>query len=365
MGIEDFRVVLKDEVAVYFPGQTVHGKVHFTLTESVSSKGVRLEGNGKAFVRWTTSDGKHTYTFVGREDYLQSVENLLYEDGREFEIPAGRHEFPFSFQLPEGIPSSFEGKHGRVRYSIKAVIVRSLLQRNFECKQPFTVNAPLDLNTITEAKMPGSGSAVKNKFSLLRTSGPISIKVWIDHCGFVPGQKIFFNATIDNQSGDQCRETKVQLIQEVKYVTKAGRKHPSNWSKHTLYEVKRGSFGAFETWDRVPIEIPPVVPSHLPGCGIIDINYKLLFTLDPSALSRNVEIPIEVIIGNVPLREVFSDLTKVEASGGPAPTFPAFSLYPELQPPSYDACMFNDHIRDEDDKDNDTEFAPRYATYKF
>jgi len=104
-----------------------------------------------------------------------------------------------------------------------------------------------------------------------------------------------------------------------------------------------------------------------------------------------VEIPIEVIIGNVPLREVFSDLTKVEASGGPAPTFPAFSLYPELrenfslfktgplylalitdcesgvwvEPPSYDACMFNDHIRDEDDKDNDTEFAPRYATYKF
>ena len=42
MGIEDFRVVLKDEVAVYFPGQTVHGKVHFTLTKSVSSKGKSL-----------------------------------------------------------------------------------------------------------------------------------------------------------------------------------------------------------------------------------------------------------------------------------------------------------------------------------
>ena len=28
----------------------------------------------------------------------------------------GQHSFPFSFSLPNSIPSSFEGEHGHIRY---------------------------------------------------------------------------------------------------------------------------------------------------------------------------------------------------------------------------------------------------------
>lgn len=64
-------------------------------------------------------------------------------------MDGGRHQYPFSFVLPTAIPSSFEGAHGHVRYTIRAVFQRPR-KFNYESKIPFTVNSPLDLNTFPE-----------------------------------------------------------------------------------------------------------------------------------------------------------------------------------------------------------------------
>ena len=37
--------------------------------------------------------------------------------------------------------------------------------------------------------------------------------VWLDRSGYVPGEKIHFNANIDNYSGKSVRGTTVQFIQ--------------------------------------------------------------------------------------------------------------------------------------------------------
>jgi hypothetical protein len=41
----------------------------------------------------------------------------------------------------------------------------------------------------------------------------IMADVWLDRTGYVPGEKIQFNANIDNYSGKSVRGTTVQLIQ--------------------------------------------------------------------------------------------------------------------------------------------------------
>lgn len=67
-----------------------------------------------------------------------------------WEFGEGRHQYPFSFVLPIGIPSSFEGAHGHVRYTIRAVFQRPR-KWNYEYKIPFTVNSIMDLNAIPES----------------------------------------------------------------------------------------------------------------------------------------------------------------------------------------------------------------------
>lgn len=40
-------------------------------------------------------------------------------------LSAGEHSFPFEFRLPEeNLPTTFEGKHGHVKYWLKAILDR-------------------------------------------------------------------------------------------------------------------------------------------------------------------------------------------------------------------------------------------------
>lgn len=72
---------------------------------------------------------------------------FLSDNGEATVLPAGRHEFPFSFQLPEEtLVTSFEGKHGSIRYWVKVKLHRpwSTVRK---LKKEFTVIEPIDINT--------------------------------------------------------------------------------------------------------------------------------------------------------------------------------------------------------------------------
>lgn len=54
--------------------------------------------------------------------------------------------YPFSLTLPEELPCSFEGRYGRVRYSIRALLDVTTIYRFSTNIIPFTVAPILDLN---------------------------------------------------------------------------------------------------------------------------------------------------------------------------------------------------------------------------
>jgi Arrestin (or S-antigen), N-terminal domain len=64
-----------------------------------------------------------------------------------FDLMPGKYEYTFTFRLPKKIPSSFEGEHGWVRYTLKATVVRPG-KSNYEIKLPITVNTVVDLNSV-------------------------------------------------------------------------------------------------------------------------------------------------------------------------------------------------------------------------
>ena len=67
-------------------------------------------------------------------------------------LPAGRYSYPFQFQLPPSLPSSFEGDYGYVRYWVRATVEKG---REMLCntKKPFSVVSPLDLNDFPSLKV--------------------------------------------------------------------------------------------------------------------------------------------------------------------------------------------------------------------
>lgn len=72
---------------------------------------------------------------------------LSSDNGEATVLPAGRHEFPFSFQLPEEtLVTSFEGKHGSIRYWVKVKLHRPWATVK-KIKKEFTVIEPIDINT--------------------------------------------------------------------------------------------------------------------------------------------------------------------------------------------------------------------------
>jgi hypothetical protein len=69
--------------------------------------------------------------------------------------------------------------------------------------------------------------------------------------------------------------TKVQLIQ---YSTFQAQGEKENFTR-VLYKQKRGQFQSSESWSRVPIRIPAVVPTNLPFCNHISVNYRIVVSI--------------------------------------------------------------------------------------
>lgn len=70
---------------------------------------------------------------------------LLAGDHGEITLNAGSYIYPFSVELPEDIPSSFEGLYGYVRYTAQATIDKPW-KFDHNARTVFTVICILDLN---------------------------------------------------------------------------------------------------------------------------------------------------------------------------------------------------------------------------
>lgn len=66
-------------------------------------------------------------------------------------IPAGTYIYPFSYELPSTLPSSYEGKYGKICYRIKVTLQPS--ESKNELEVPFYVVSHLDLNRFPKLKV--------------------------------------------------------------------------------------------------------------------------------------------------------------------------------------------------------------------
>ncbi|XP_022332250.1 arrestin domain-containing protein 17-like [Crassostrea virginica] len=385
--LKAFYIELENPQGVYFAGQIINGKLIVELDAEMKMREIRLTFKGLAYVHWTerhsTGSGKNRRTttrhYSATENYFHQIVPVYGRGvgtGDDNRLPPGQHVFPFSFTLPPNLPSSFEGGVGYVRYTVKGTIDKPW-KFDHNTKRPFTVVALLDLNTQPNAACETHNRQDKFLCCLCCKSGPITGMIRLDRCGFVPGEAIQFNAEIQNMTSRVCG-IHVKLTMNTIF-------HATTKSKTTVQEVARVTHpdlqpGETETWSGDRLVLPPLPPSFLVGCRIIDINYYLELIVDPSGPALDLHVPLLVIIGTIPLRAVVQQYqTQYGISGpgpsqlpppGPEPTAPPMggaSADMNLPPPSYNECVFGkSNIKEEDDSEytqGQMDFAPAYTYY--
>ncbi|XP_005730251.1 arrestin domain-containing protein 2 isoform X2 [Pundamilia nyererei] len=298
---------------VYSSGDVVSGRVVLELSGESRVDSLKLHAEGFAKVHWTESRSAgsstaYTQNYGDEVEYLNRREVLLQADNGEVTVlPAGKHEFPFSFQLPEEtLVTSFEGKHGSIRYWVKVKLHRPWATVR-KIKKEFTVIEPIDINT-PALLAPQAGTKDKMARAWYRSFGQVSVTAKIDRKGYTPGEVIPVFAEFDN-STSRSVVPKAFIIQTQTFIARGTMKQ-----KRSVVATLCGDIvGAKrrETWHGRAIKIPPVGPSIL-QCRIIKVEYMLKVCVDvPGTSKLCLELPL--VIGTIPLHPFGSRTSSVSS----------------------------------------------------
>ncbi|KAF5909958.1 arrestin domain-containing protein 2 isoform X1 [Clarias magur] len=298
---------------VFSSGDVVSGRVVLELGAETKVHSVKLHAEGYAKVHWTESRSAgsstaYTQNYSDEVEYLNRRDVLLQADNGEVTtLPPGRHEYPFSFQLPEEtLVTSFEGKHGSIRYWVKVKLHRPWAQVK-KIKKEFTVIEPIDINT-PSLLAPQAGTKEKMARMWYHNFGQVSVTAKIDRKGYTPGEVIPVFAEFDN-STSRSVVPKAYITQTQTFIARGTMKQ-----KQAVVATLCGDVvGARrrETWHGRAIKIPPVGPSIL-QCRIIKVEYMLRVCVDiPGTSKLALELPL--VMGTIPLHPFGSRTSSVSS----------------------------------------------------
>nr|XP_022333953.1 arrestin domain-containing protein 3-like [Crassostrea virginica] len=372
-----FEIMWTENKSVFYPGERVSGLVVLYLKRDVKLRSLRIFLRGVAKVHWTESRNTGTRLGSYTEHYNAEVEYFFKRqvlfggevpDGRDHILEAGHHEFNFTFDLPmSGISTSFEGKHGSIRYWVKAEIDKPW-SFNHKTKKAFTVISPIDINRPEYMNFVES-SVEKTLCCWFCTSGPVSITARTDRRGYCPGESIQIFAEFNNHSSRTVTPHATLYQSQIFF---AGNKSKLRRTKLSAIAGSPVDSGGACVWDSQEIAIPAVSPT-IRNCCILKVKYFIEVSLHiPGSQALALQLPI--VIGTVPYRQMRhspaclqTDVTLNDISLLPAPPPYTESLSPPPfgDPPTYRESVEGAvSILDEDDDPSQMgslTFTPMYT----
>ncbi|XP_060804666.1 arrestin domain-containing protein 17 [Amyelois transitella] len=411
MGLKEANIYLDNQLNTFYAGQTINGRIEYVFDSPKKVRGIQVQFKGEAHTEWYESkqqeneQGKtesNDTTHTGNEEYFQvSYYVLGSSNGNEIEIPAGKQVYNFTCTLPPVLPSSFEGEYGYVRYTVKVTLDRPW-KFNQDTKMAFTVINALDLNLNPSYREPIHIQMEKTFCCFCCASPPLSVDVLAPVSGYCPGQVIPITVNIENKSNVQVHLVKIFLRKVVTYRASSG---ASKKTKDIILTVQEGPAPAGSTkhWN-LNMEIPPIPPSNLVNCNIIDLDYDFKVECVVSGMHINLKDKKYITIGTVPLVGMPGQGVPAQPSGQYSPGQPAVlpvgpgqpalpsappapngggeptqgwvmpgqppyqGLYPTLTEPVYKESQYTARtIQDRGDNEHTMirapQFAPYYPTY--
>ncbi|CAK4185254.1 unnamed protein product [Aphanomyces euteiches] len=206
----------------YMSGELISGSIHVDVREPIECNEVVVFVGGKEKVSWSeqhtrTVDGKtHTQTryFTNRREFFKQ-KIILYNV--QHTLPAGQYVYPFQYQLPFGLPGSFDNQHdssvtAKIEYYIKGAIgVNGFFNRDLKKKQTLTVYAQL-----AGVVAPSVGEKHHTvRLMCCIPQGTCTLRAAIDKNLYGPGEVPQIQVDIQNQSKRDIRTMQCRLNRKV------------------------------------------------------------------------------------------------------------------------------------------------------
>ncbi|XP_076013241.1 thioredoxin interacting protein a [Genypterus blacodes] len=292
--LKTFQVCFVDPSKTFYcGGDKVSGRVVVEVSEMTRVSAVRVLATGCAKVDY--SKGKQRCReeaqYLRYEELLRLDDHPADADGSVVMRPGNKYEYMFGFELPQAgqLVSSYKGKFGYVQYYVKALMDRPG-QATLECKKPFEVEEPLDINT-PDLLSPTGGMKEKKVTCMFIPDGQVSLNAKIDRRGFCEGEDICINAKFENT----CSRIVVpkaaiiaKQIFQAKGRTKVFRQKLSSVRGNHIIS------GMCDAWQGKSIRVPKIKPSML-GCDIMRVEYALMIYVHiPGSEKLILELPLVI-----------------------------------------------------------------------
>ena len=225
---------------------------------------------------WTENEGKkvskRVVHFHNRESYFQRS-FLLLADPTGMVIKPGAHVFPFKFQLPQNLPSSFEGKFGKIKYTLRCCIQKQYRNKILETSIDINVISLFNLNIVAGAWRPVYLNRCKRvPGDEQHSEGITTILLSTLKSGFVPGETILVQAQVRNGTSRYLKRVSLQLVALETYISKLRRTRDRRVLSLTRYEGGKVYPGQLLDWQDACLVVPQrIPPSGLPSCNIIQV----------------------------------------------------------------------------------------------
>ncbi|XP_017035528.1 arrestin domain-containing protein 2 [Drosophila kikkawai] len=375
---------------VYYAGQTISGQVTLSTDTVKAIKAIRLKVKGYAETHWTESktDSNNKSTsesYNGFEKYLSSTVYLLGSaTSSEMSLEPGVRTYNFACQIPIHCPSSFEGTHGRICYTVAVNIFQSWKYDSLFTR-PFTVVQVMDMQTYQSvSKVPVQARSEKTFGVWPFRSSPLSLELTLPQTGFVPGQTVPLKVLVGNDSSIRVHEMKVGLAMMITYYSDLS----SGTNAERISVAKLKADGVMRNSRKMydfQLLIPSTPPTSMHLCRIIKIGYQIEVVAKVKGMHINGTLVMPVTICGVPIMPPMvhyvpegsgaagapSDgaLTLLEGEGAWGPAAPPYPWSEDatLAPPSYAEAM---HIQPHPEKSRQMQqeeekqpFKPLYPIY--
>ncbi|XP_071387142.1 arrestin domain-containing protein 3-like [Centroberyx affinis] len=287
-------------------GDLVTGQIFFDLTKPTNISSITLVLKGNARVHWSTRGGEGRNRRRNGKHYSAKLEFLNFKSyimrgngaiGGPSKLQPGTHVYPFTCQLPQGnFPSSFEGVHGHIIYTMTVGISRPWhLSKDFVTQLNF-VNR-IDANQ-PELLAPLAGSNSMTLCGLWCASGPVSMTVRLGKKVFAPGETAKITCEFSNASS-RTATPKARLVQNQTFYT-LNKDHSAKNTESLVSETGQPVRPhSSDVCTEMTLAVPAAVPLTVSNCSIIQVDYVIEVRLCVRA-SSDLVVLFPIILCDIP-----------------------------------------------------------------
>ncbi|KAM3611067.1 uncharacterized protein V6R79_012994 [Siganus canaliculatus] len=289
-----------NERGTFSPGDTLAGRVTVVTSKETKVQSFLVRLKGKAEVTWYEGEGQTTEVFTGKKKYFHFEHIILQDknkgDGSEI-IGAGRNVFPFTFAIPDtDMPSSYEGKWGKITYSLRAQLTQSIwLVHKAKTEFPLLTRSEFPFASKTEMLIIGLKERQHATRISFYASAKVTMNVASEKMAVKQGEAIGVSVEVIN--GSACTVTpRFYLCEKQTFAAQSKRVVHIN---ETLFG--KGESVPAETSQIITkvLSIPPQLPPTFFNCCMMKLEYRLKVTLDiPLGKDPEIRLPLVILLGS-------------------------------------------------------------------